>query len=187
MGWDGEPDAVLVKGAQAGDSRAWDVLVQRYVNRVWAIARAHRLSSADAEDVCQVTWLRLVTHLDTIREPERVGAWLATTARHKCLRVLRTAGRQVPVGDEDDLEPADAASTTPDHGLLTAERDAVLWRALTTLSPKCQRLLRALMADPEPSYQDVSSALEMPIGSIGPTRARCLNHLRQRIVGIMGD
>ena len=187
MGWDAEPDAALVKAARAGDSEAWDALVKRFLNRVWAIARAHRLSSADAEDVCQVTWLRLLTHLDTIREPERVGAWLATTARHECLRVLRKAGRQIPVGDDDTPEPRHAPSTPVDAKVLTAERDAALWQAVASLSPKCQQLLRALMADPEPSYEEVSSALGMPIGSIGPTRARCLNHLRQRVAGIMGD
>jgi RNA polymerase sigma factor (sigma-70 family) len=187
MGWDAEPDAALVKAAAAGSSEAWDALVERFVSRVWAIARAHRLSPADAEDVCQVTWLQLVTHLDTIREPERVGAWLATTARHECLRVLRRSGRQVPVGDADQLEPEGAESPAVDTGMLTAERDALLWQALSALSPQCQRLLRALMADPEPSYQEVSSALDMPIGSIGPTRARCLNHLRRRMAGIMAD
>ena len=187
MGWDAEPDEMLVKAAREGNSQAWDALVERFLNRVWAVARAHRLSPADAEDVCQVTWLRLLTHLDTIREPERVGAWLATTARHECLGVLRKAGRQLPVGDDDMLEPPNAPSTPLDAGVLTAERDAALWGALATLSPKCQRLLRALMADPEPSYQEVSAGLGIPIGSIGPTRARCLNHLRQKMAGIISD
>ena len=81
-------DEQLLKSAGAGDQSAWDALVDRYGGRVWAVARAHRLSSADAEDVFQVAFLRLVTHLDTIRDPGRVGAWLATTARNECLRVL---------------------------------------------------------------------------------------------------
>ena len=187
MDWDAEPDTALVTAARAGKSDAWDALVERFVNRVWAIARAHRLSPSDAEDVSQVTWLRLLTHLDTIREPERVGAWLATTARNECLRVLRTAGRQVPVGDEDQLEPRHVAPPPVDARMLTTERDTALWRAVAMLSPKCERLLRTLMADPEPSYEEVSAALGMPIGSIGPTRARCLKHLRQGITGIMGD
>ena len=133
-----------------------------------------------------MTWLRLVTHLDTIRDPDRVGAWLATTARHECLRVLRKAGRSVPVGDEDELEAPDASSPAVETGLLTAERDASLWEALATLSDKCQRLLRVLMADPEPSYEEVSAALGMPMGSIGPTRGRCLENLRRRLSGITG-
>ena len=187
MAWEGESDAVLVEAARAGNSQAWDALVARFLNRVWAVARAHRLSAADAEDVVQVTWLRLVTHLDTIREPDRVGAWLATTARHECLRVLRKSGRQVLVGDEDRLEPTDVAPAPVDARVLVTERDAALWHAVSTLSPKCQRLLRTLMADPEPTYEEVSSALDMPIGSIGPTRARCLKHLRERVAGIMSS
>ena len=174
-------DGQLLAGARGGDTGAWDALVARHAGRVWAVARAYRLSRTDAEDASQVTWLRLVTHLDTIREPDRVGAWLATTARNECLRLLRKAGRQVPVAEEEDLEPLDVEPPEPDAGLLRGERDASLWSALARLSERCQRLLRVLMADPEPTYQEVSAALDMPIGSIGPSRARCLAQLRARL------
>src|ERR1700736_5759838 len=89
-----------LKAAAAGDATAWDALVGRYSNLVWAVARGHRLNAADAADVSQTTWLRLVEHLDRIEQPERVGAWLATTARRESLRVLRMAGRQIPNGDD---------------------------------------------------------------------------------------
>lgn len=178
-------DGELVARARAGESSAWDALVARHGGRVWAVARAHRLSAADAEDVSQVTWLRLVTHLGTLRDPERVGAWLATTARHECLRIIARGGRQVPVGDDEELEPADAERPGPDAALLRSERDAALWAALAQLSPSCQQLLRLLMADPEPTYLEVSAALGMPVGSIGPTRGRCLNQLRGKL-GING-
>jgi RNA polymerase sigma factor (sigma-70 family) len=177
-------DRELVGAARKGDQSAWDGLVHRHGGRVWAVARAHRLSSADAEDVFQVTFLRLVTHLDTIRQPERVGAWLATTARHECLRVLRRAGRAVPAGGDDALDTADVLAPSLDAALLAAERDEALLAAVERLSDNCRRLLRVLMADPEPTYEEVSLALGMPVGSIGPTRGRCLKHLRREIAGI---
>lgn len=179
-----EGDAELVQAARTGDSSAWDRLVARHSSRVWAVARSYRLSQADAEDVFQVTWLRLVTHLDGIREPDRVGAWLGTTARHESLRILTRSGRAVPSGDADDLDGPDPSALSVDSGLLAAERDVALMAALDLLPERCQRLLRVLMADPEPSYEAVSAALGMPIGSIGPTRGRCLNRLRQALGGI---
>lgn len=180
----GGGDAVLLEAARTGDQEAWDALVARHASRVWAVARAHRLNHADAEDVFQVTFMRLVTHVDSIREPDRVGAWLATTARHECLRVLRRAGRAVPAGDDDVLDAPDPLLPPIDAGLVGDERRVALHAALGRLSEKCQRLLRILMADPEPSYEEVGLALGMPIGSIGPTRGRCLKHLRRELGGI---
>jgi RNA polymerase sigma factor (sigma-70 family) len=177
-------DADLMKSASAGDQSAWDALVDRYKGRVWAVVRAHRLSTADGEDVFQVTFLRLVTHIETIRDPSRVGAWLATTARHECLRILRRAGRSIPSDDDAVLDAADPLLPAVDSKLITDERQGALWSAIGRLSAACQRLLRVLMADPEPSYEEVSRALGMPIGSIGPTRGRCLKHLRSELGGI---
>lgn len=184
MAGSGANDEQLLESAGAGDQCAWDAIVNRHGSRVWAVARAHRLSTADAEDVFQVTFLRLVTHMGTIRDPSRVGAWLATTARHECLRILRRAGRSIPSGDDAVLDAADPLLPPLDSRLLTDERQAALREALGRLSAPCQRLLRALMADPEPSYEEVSRALDMPIGSIGPTRGRCLKHLRKELGGI---
>ena len=178
--------AALVESARAGESQAWDDLVARFGGRVWAVCRAYNLSRADADDVFQVVWMRLVNSLDAIREPDRLGAWLATTARHECLRLLRKAGRQVPVGDEAALDRPDDDTPGPDAGLLRTERAAALWTALGALSPECQRLLRVMLADPPPSYQEVSEALGMPVGSIGPTRGRCLHHLRSKLGSING-
>lgn len=174
----------LLKAAREGDQSAWDAIVDKYGSRVWAVARAHRLNSADADDVFQMTFLRLVTHIDTIREPNRVGAWLATTARHECLAVLRRAGRAVPSSDDAVMDGPDLLLPSVEAKLLTDERQAELHAALLQLSEPCQRLLRVLMADPEPSYEEVSLALDMPVGSIGPTRGRCLKHLRRAMGGI---
>ena len=183
---DGSRVAALVESARGGDSRAWDLLVARFGGRVWAVCRAYHLGRADADDVFQVVWMRLVNSLDSIREPDRMGAWLATTARHECLRVLRKAGRQIPVGNDAELDRPDVGTPGPDAGLLRTERAAALWTALGALSPECQRLLRVMLADPPPSYLEVSEALGMPVGSIGPTRGRCLNHLRAKLGGING-
>lgn len=183
----GTGDGELFLAVRRADPGAWDALVERFAGRVWAVARAHRLSDADAKDVSQVTWLRLVTHIDTIREPERVGAWLATTARNECLRVLRKAGREVPVDDDREFEGTEGTDPPPESRLVAQERDFVLWKALRQLSGTCQRLLRVLMADPEPTYSEVSAALGMAIGSIGPTRQRCLAHLRTRLARITDE
>ena len=175
--------AELVAAAGGGDQRAWEELVDRFGGLVWSVARIHGLSAADAADVSQTAWLRLVEHLDRIRDPERVGSWLASTARHEALRVLRRAGRELPVGDEAELEPRGAVVEPPDAHALASERDEVLWKAFAALPPRCQRLLRVLIADPVLSYQEVAASLQMPIGSIGPTRARCLSQLR-RLAGL---
>jgi RNA polymerase sigma factor (sigma-70 family) len=171
-----DPDvARLVTAAASGDGAAWSALVDRFSNLVWAVARGHGLATADAADVAQTAWLRLAEHLGQLREPEKVGAWLATTARFESLRMLRTTRRQVPA----DLPPGLTGEAPPaDHSVIEAERNAALWEAFDTLPMPCKRLLRVLMADPVPSYAEVSAALEMPVGSIGPRRARCLAHLR---------
>lgn len=170
----------LVGAAARGDQDAFDRLVEQFAGLVWSVARAHRLSDHDAEDVFQTTWLRLVEHLGRLRDPQAVAGWLATTARHESFRVLRQGSRTQPAPD-DHLDAADDRLPDPDAGVLTAERDSVLWEAFTALNDKCQRLLRVLMADPAPSYDEVSSALDIPVGSIGPTRGRCLRRLREQL------
>ncbi len=174
---DRESAGDLLRRAQGGSAPAWDDLVERFTSLLWAIARAHRLGEADAGDVVQTTWLRLVEHLGRIDDPDRLPGWLATTARHECLRVLRRAGRELPVGDDAPYDVADAADPL-DLRLVLQERDARLWECFGGLSGRCQTLLRVLMADPAPSYAEVSAALDMPVGSIGPTRSRCLDRLR---------
>ena len=179
-----ESDQELVERARNGDMDAWSALVDRFSSRVYAVARAYRLSWADSQDVYQVTWLRLLTHLGTIREPGKVGAWLASTARHECLRLLKKAGRQIPTGDESELDQPDTLAPPPHARMLANERQLAVWKALGALPPHCQRLLRLFMADPPPSYEEVTIALDMPQGSIGPTRRRCLDKLRRELGGI---
>jgi RNA polymerase sigma factor (sigma-70 family) len=169
---------LLVERVRNGDDRAWVTLTDRYTNLLWSVARAFRLGDADAADAIQTTWLRLVERLDSLREPERLGSWLATTMRRECLAGLkRNARMQVATADDWDELPSDADPL--DESLLRDERDAALWKAFSALRPRCRTLLRILMAEPPPSYVEVASALDMPVGSIGPTRRRCLELLRQ--------
>jgi RNA polymerase sigma factor (sigma-70 family) len=169
----------VVRRASEGDQSAWNVLVDRFAGTVWAIARAHRLDAATAADVSQTTWLRLVEHLDRIDQPDRIGAWLATTARRESLRMIRLSGRQIPTGDDFDLLQAPAVDPPVDGQLLAEERHEVLSALVSQLPCRCQLILRLLSADTPLSYKELSEALDMPIGSIGPTRARCLEHLRR--------
>jgi len=127
--------------------------------------------------VFQTTWLRLVEHLDRMREPRAVGGWLATTVRHESLRLIRQADRNRPTAT-DELDEVDDTSPEPDDLLLQDERAAVLWAAVSELGDRCRSLLRVLLTDPPPSYAELSAALDLPIGSIGPNRGRCLAALR---------
>jgi RNA polymerase sigma factor (sigma-70 family) len=168
-----------VRAAARGDRAAWNELVERYSGLLWAIARAHRLSSADAADVVQTSWMRLVEHLSAIKNPDGLGAWLATTARRECLATLRRAARCQPSDTVDMLiEPTQA---DVDARLLDGERDAAVWRAFGRLPARDQALLRLLTTDPAPSYHEIGAALAMPIGSIGPTRGRALERLRREL------
>jgi RNA polymerase sigma factor (sigma-70 family) len=150
-------------------------LVERYTSLLWSVARSYRLPETDAADVVQTTWLRLVEHLDRIADPDRLPGWLVTTVRRECMRLVRRAGRETYAALADVPDDAPAV----DAALLRDERDAALWRAFAQLGDFCRQLLRVLMADPPPAYAEVSAALDIPVGSIGPTRARCLAKLRR--------
>jgi RNA polymerase sigma factor (sigma-70 family) len=178
----------LVTRIRKGDEDAWNALTRRFTNLLWSIARGLRLTEADAADAVQATWLRLVENLDGVRDPERIGTWLATTMRHECYDLLRRTARvhTAPAADdewEDLPDPADPL----DGALLRDERDAELWHAVGRLKPHCRRLLRTLAADPPPSYAEAAAALAMPIGSVGPTRQRCLRCLRDLLAADGGE
>jgi RNA polymerase sigma factor (sigma-70 family) len=170
--------AEALHAASEGDQAAWEAIVARFVRLVWATTRAHRLSSADAADVSQTVWLRLVENLDRIRDPDRLGAWLVTTTRHECLRMIRLRSRELATdsGSAFDRSRDDSVA----QQVITKERDLALLRALRTLDERCRALLRLLSIPDPPSYEEVGAALGMPVGAIGPTRARCLEKLRRR-------
>lgn len=169
----------IVRAAAAGRQQAWDQLVRRFMPLVISVVRTFRLTSKDVEDVSQTVWLRLVEHIDTIREPRALPGWIATTARHEAIRVQRGKAQAYPV-DPVAGGPLDrnAESIEMDDRLLTAERHRALVDGLTELSPSQRQLLKLLVVDPPLSYQEIGSRLGIPVGSIGPTRARALARLR---------
>ena len=169
----------IVGEASSGNQAAWETLVDRFSGLVWSTTRAHRLSAAEAADAAQSTWLRLVEHLDRIEDPERLGAWLATTARRECLRIIRMGKRELP-SDEEWMFEAESSEAV-EARLLMRERDAELWAAFREIEERCQALLRLVCAPEPPSYDEVAAALGMPVGAIGPTRARCLDKLRRQL------
>jgi RNA polymerase sigma factor (sigma-70 family) len=169
-----------VAAAAAGEPLAWNQLIDRYAVLIRSVCRAHRLGDADSDDVAQLTWLRAVEHIGRLRDPDRFGAWIGTTARHECLAVLRGRKRVVPTADEI-AQPLFAEHGDPDETELAAERRAAVRYALGALPPRQQTLLRLLHSDSEPSYEAIGSALDMPVGSIGPTRGRALERLRREL------
>ena len=173
-------DAVvdLVHRAGQGDRRAWEALVDEYVGLIWAVTRGFGLREADAGDVVQTTWLRLLEHITRLNDPARVGAWLATTARRECLRILAQGKRTTLAGEDAFVELADITLPDMESRLVAADQAAEVHAALQLLPPRWRDLLTMLMADPSPSYEEISRRLDVPIGSIGPTRGRALNRLR---------
>ena len=175
---DGDRIAEVVLLAAAGDGDAWEFLVAQYGRLIWSITAEFRLFESDAADVAQTTWLRLIEHIGRLKHPERVGAWLAVTARNECLRSV--AGRKRVVLSDDDcgLEAIVGQEPPVDERLLAAERALVVREAMTRLPQRWQQLMELLTSDPPTSYSEISDKLGLPVGSIGPTRGRCLDRLR---------
>jgi RNA polymerase sigma factor (sigma-70 family) len=163
----------MVAAARLGDERAWRQLVSRYTPLVLSVIHRDGLSRADAADVNQTLWLRLVEHLDQIRAPAALPMWITQTTRHECLRVVRTS-RRVQLVDTITL----IDETAPDEALLAAERHRALREGFAQLPERCRALLALLVVDPPVSYEEIGRQLAIPVGSIGPTRARCLRKLR---------
>jgi RNA polymerase sigma factor (sigma-70 family) len=169
----------LVTRARHGDQRAWDDLVERYGPLVWSVCRRYQLTRPDAEDVQQTVWLQLVNRLGKIRDPAALPGWLATTTRRECVRVLRAArGPHAAESVPDADAIPDPRTGMAEQELLVAERHATLREALARLPPGWQRLIGKLIEDPPLTYAEISAALSIPVGSIGPLRGRCLDKLR---------
>ncbi|HEY3714211.1 MAG TPA: sigma-70 family RNA polymerase sigma factor [Jatrophihabitantaceae bacterium] len=169
----------LVGRATEGEQTAWDEIVERFSPLVWSICRRFRLSDADAHDVGQNVWLRLVEYLPSLREPAALPGWLATTTRRECLRVQRLSWQHEKQLAQPEIDlPADEETTQVDRWLMADERDSALRTAFAQLGQRCQQLLTMLMRDPPEPYAKISTDLSIPVGSIGPSRARCLDQLR---------
>jgi RNA polymerase sigma factor (sigma-70 family) len=172
-----DPDLTdLVERARSGDQSAWAALVRRFQPLVWASVRRIRMPVEDAEDASQLTWLLLASNLHKLRDPEAIAGWLATTARREALRL---ANRRVepPLSEEALQRPG--ADPAVDAALLREELRAQVRQAWQTLDRRCQQLLAMLAADPPATYGAIGRALDLPLGSVGPTRTRCLDRLRK--------
>lgn len=168
----------LVRRAAAGDRRAWERLIDRYGRLIWSITREFKLVESDAADVFQTTWMRLIEHIDHLHRPDKVGSWLAATARNECLRCLASRKRLVLAHEDVAFDGPAAHEPAVDEALLADERAQTVREAMAHLPWRWQRLLELLMADPPASYAEISDELGLPVGSIGPTRGRCLARLR---------
>jgi len=170
--------STMVCRAAAGDESAWEELVGQYNGLLLSIAKAFRLTSEEAADAAQTTWLRLVQHIDRLREPEKVCGWLSSTMRHECTRVVRQRRREQLIDDWTGWSIGDDGDSI-DADLLLAERNALLWQVVDRLPARQRQLLHALSTSATPSYNQVSVQLSMAVGTIGPTRARAVRRLRK--------
>jgi RNA polymerase sigma factor (sigma-70 family) len=168
----------LVARCSRGEELAWDELVRRITPLIWTVARSMRLSVADCEDVCQATWLRVLEKIGSIREFDRAHAWIVTVAKREALRHMQKATRLLPVGHDEHWESNDTPTTPEEHAVAGAENEQVL-TAFRRLPEHHQALLSLLIADPALTYDEISSQLNIPRGSIGPTRRRILEHMRE--------
>ncbi|MFN2496980.1 MAG: RNA polymerase sigma factor [Pseudonocardiaceae bacterium] len=169
----------LAHAAAGGDEDAWSRLVERFMPLVRSVIRSYSLYGQDAEDVGQTLWLRLVEHLKDIRDPRALPGWIATTTRNECARLLKSTRRMVPVGAAVEPHPVPQNVREVDEDLLAAERHQMLLQALAQLPEHQRNLLILLVADPPLTYAEIGRRLNIPTGSIGPTRARALQKLRE--------
>ena len=169
----------LVREARCGDHHAWDELVHRYSPLLTGVCLRLRLSTAEVEDVAQAVWLRLIEHIAEIREPGSLPSWLATTARREGLRLMAARQRTVPHDPTDSKWLSESIHENPDEELIRSERRDALLSGFAELPLRQRMLLRLLSHDPALTYAEISARTGIPIGSIGPTRARALERLRR--------
>jgi RNA polymerase sigma factor (sigma-70 family) len=165
---------------RAGEDAALDDLVALMSPVLWHVVRATGLDRETSEDVIQNTWLTLVRSADSVRDAQAITRWLCTSARREAWRVSKAATRIRPV-DDDVLAARMPQQSSPEDEVVALDEKAVLWRAMTALPERCQKLLRIVAWEPRPDYSSVAESLDMPIGSIGPTRRRCLDKLRAEL------
>jgi len=182
---DDRPVGELLDGAARGDEPSWTALVDRFGGLVWSVARSFGLDRASVEDVTQTVWLRLAEHCGRIHEPDRLAGWLSTTTRNEALRVLRCRQRVAP--QEQVIELDHSTEPPVDDALLGAETLAEVLRAFALLDEDSQRLLRLLCVVPPLDYATISELTGRPVGSIGPTRQRCLQKLRNLLPPVLAD
>ena len=186
------PLARLVDAARAGCPGAWRAVVERFDDGLHAIGRGYGLDAATVDDAVQATWLSAVTHLAALREPAALSGWLRSILHRECLKAANRASREIPVVEQDLGGPVSAAHVAlrgaapkppEDEAIRRADLAALREAVRRRLSAREQRLMTLLSDEREHSYVDIARALDVPIGSIGPTRARCIAKLRPLLAG----
>lgn len=167
---------------QDGETRAMDDLVRLMTPVLWHVVRAYGIERTLAEDVVQTTWLRLVRGHERIEDPAAVSAWLTVTARREAWRVCKQENR-ADATDDVDLEPLLPTAASAEDEAAESDSAARLWSAVQRLDERCRRLIRVVAFEQRPDYKGLAEDLDMPIGSIGPTRSRCLGKLRTLLGG----
>jgi RNA polymerase sigma factor (sigma-70 family) len=168
--------AELLAAAGSGDQRAWTEILGRFGELVRGVTRSYRLQDADARDAEQRTWLRLVEHHASLRDPDRLGGWLATTASRECLRILRERRGTTAAWLDGVPDPGDGV----EQRVVDADTAARLWEIIAALPPRGRTVMRALFGGEVRPYAEVSRLTGIPVGSLGPTRARVLDQVRAR-------
>ncbi|MEV6984552.1 sigma-70 family RNA polymerase sigma factor [Sphaerisporangium sp. NPDC051017] len=175
------PREMLTMACRAGDQRAWSELIKLYTPVVWSVARSFRLRSADCEDVCQLTWMRVVENIEGLREPAKFVSWLVTITRREAIKFIERSRRHVPVGDYAPFDDWPDDTVSVEDTVVDRWQDPRMLEAFRGLSKHHQALLAMLLHEPALSYDEISAALGIPRGSIGPTRNRILRRLRDRV------
>ncbi|MET9225646.1 sigma-70 family RNA polymerase sigma factor [Lentzea sp. NPDC003310] len=173
--------STVVARCRQSDQRAWAELVESYRPLVWVTVRSFGLDADDAEDTCQATWTRVFQRIDVIREPDKIRAWIVTVAKREALRHVGRPKRDHPVGDGLELLQLPADEATAEETLSAAADSSRLEEALSVLNEAQRALLDLLFGEDELSYAEISRRLRIPHGSIGPTRRRILNLLREEL------
>lgn len=173
--------AELLVAAGKGTTSAWEEIIRRYGNLVAATVRSFRLQEADALDAMQTTWLRLAENVHRVQSPEHLGGWLATTARRECLRILRHQAKHTPNPMDAVAEEVVDSSVGAEQRAIDADTARTLWNLVAELPPRRRTLIRTLFADTPHPYAQIARTTGIPPGGIGPTRARALQQLRQRL------
>lgn len=180
------PNAELIEACLNGNSQAWEALLVRYQRLIYSIPLRYGLAVPDADDIFQNVSLLLLENLARLRDRQQLGAWLATTTRRECWRLLRQQQQVIHFSGNRDLDEHIPGGQRSDEEFLELERQSIIRSAVGLLGTSCQRLLMLLFyTEPRPSYADIARSLALPEGSIGPTRARCLAKL-MKILDKMG-
>lgn len=174
-----DTDQKLINDCRRGDEYAWETLITRYERLIFSIARRHGLSADDAADVTQTVFIILLQSMDRLPDDVNLGGWLTTVTRRHTWRAMARLGRELPGEKEDVAESTTLLGRQTSNPVDRWEMLQTIHEALNRLGGRCQQLLLALYFDPtEPPYAEVAARLNMPVGSIGPTRARCLTKLK---------